>query len=92
MSQQQINKLRFSGKTAIVTGAGSGIGKAAAVKLATEGANVALFDLLDDRTAQAEAEINAIRLRQRPRLRRRYFGCRARRKSGAGNRGAVQDG
>ncbi|BFH63733.1 MULTISPECIES: SDR family oxidoreductase [Paenibacillus] len=61
MSQEQINKLRFAGKTAIITGAGSGIGKAAAVKMATEGANVALFDLLDDRTEQTEAEINAIR-------------------------------
>lgn len=61
MSQEQVNKLRFTGKTAIVTGAGSGIGKAAAIKMATEGANVALFDLLNDRTAQTEAEINAIR-------------------------------
>lgn len=52
---------RFQGKTAIITGAGSGIGKAAAVKLAAEGANVALFDLLDDRTSQTEAEINAMR-------------------------------
>ncbi|MDR0270113.1 SDR family NAD(P)-dependent oxidoreductase [Paenibacillus sp.] len=61
MSQEQVNKLRFTGKTVIVTGAGSGIGKAAAVKLAAEGAHVALFDLLDDRTSQTEAEINAIR-------------------------------
>ncbi|MCJ8010730.1 SDR family oxidoreductase [Paenibacillus sp. KQZ6P-2] len=61
MSQEQINKLRFSGKTAIVTGAGSGIGKATAIKMAKEGANVALFDLKDDRTAETEKEINAIR-------------------------------
>ncbi|MEK3734693.1 MULTISPECIES: SDR family oxidoreductase [Paenibacillus] len=54
-------KERFHGKTAIITGAGSGIGKAAALKLAAEGANVALFDLLDDRTNETEAEINAIR-------------------------------
>lgn len=52
---------RFQGKTAVVTGAGSGIGKAAAVKLAGEGAQVALFDLLDYRTEQAAREINAMR-------------------------------
>lgn len=52
---------RFYGKTAVITGAGSGIGKAAAVQLAKEGANVALFDLLDDRTNEVESEINSIR-------------------------------
>ncbi|WP_054958414.1 SDR family oxidoreductase [Paenibacillus dakarensis] len=52
---------RFTGKTAIITGAGSGIGRAAAVKLAREGANVALFDLKDERTKEAERELNAIR-------------------------------
>ena len=52
---------RFHGRTAIITGAGSGIGKAAAIQLAKEGANVALFDLLDDRTNKAESEINSIR-------------------------------
>ncbi|GIO61017.1 MULTISPECIES: SDR family oxidoreductase [Paenibacillus] len=61
MSQQQYNRQRFEGKTAIVTGAGSGIGKAAAIKLAQEGANVALFDLINERTSKTEAEINAIR-------------------------------
>ncbi len=56
-----MNRQRFEGKTVIVTGAGSGIGKAAAIKMASEGANVALFDLLNDRTSETEAEINAIR-------------------------------
>ncbi|MCM3782832.1 SDR family oxidoreductase [Neobacillus mesonae] len=51
---------RFNGKTAIITGAGSGIGRAAAVKLAQEGANVALFDLIDKRTEEAEQEIKKI--------------------------------
>ncbi|GJM77226.1 hypothetical protein HMSSN036_94420 [Paenibacillus macerans] len=61
MEGHQTNKRgRFEGKTAIVTGAGSGIGKAAAVKLAAEGAKVALFDLLDERTGQAEREINGL--------------------------------
>lgn len=59
MPERQTEHQRFQGKTAIVTGAGSGIGKAAAMKLASEGANVALFDLLDDRTQKAEQEINA---------------------------------
>lgn len=36
---------RFEGKTALLTGAASGIGKAAAVKLATEGAAVVVADL-----------------------------------------------
>jgi 3-oxoacyl-[acyl-carrier protein] reductase len=36
---------RFAGKTAVVTGGASGIGKAIAARLAKEGARVALFDL-----------------------------------------------
>lgn len=37
--------IRFSGKTAIVTGAASGIGRAIALRLASEGAAVAVFDI-----------------------------------------------
>jgi NAD(P)-dependent dehydrogenase (short-subunit alcohol dehydrogenase family) len=61
MSEEYMNTKRFEGQTAIVTGAGSGIGKASAIKLAQQGANVALFDLLNDRTSETEAEINRIR-------------------------------
>ncbi|WIV20895.1 SDR family NAD(P)-dependent oxidoreductase [Paenibacillus polygoni] len=64
MSSSSENGLRFSGKTAIVTGAGSGIGKAAALKLAKEGANIALFDLIDERTEETKQAIEQMRLGQ----------------------------
>ncbi len=47
---------RFSGKSAIVTGAGSGIGRATAVRLALEGAAVVATDISDDRLAELVAE------------------------------------
>lgn len=40
--------MRFEGKNALVTGAARGIGQAIAVKLAEEGANVALCDLKEE--------------------------------------------
>lgn len=48
---------RFTGKTAIITGAGQGIGFEIARKLATEGAAVLLNDIDDALTARAAAEI-----------------------------------
>lgn len=60
MAENHYNRQRFQGKTAIVTGAGSGIGKAAAIRLAKEGAKVALFDLMDERTRSTEHQINNI--------------------------------
>jgi NAD(P)-dependent dehydrogenase (short-subunit alcohol dehydrogenase family) len=46
---------RFTGKVAVVTGAGSGIGQATAVRLAAEGAAVACLDIAAD-AAAATAE------------------------------------
>ena len=51
----------LEGKTAIVTGAARGIGKAIALKLASEGANIALTDLVYNEAAQAvEDELKAM--------------------------------
>ena len=48
----------LEGKTALITGAARGIGKAIALKFASEGANIAFTDLVIDENGQAtEAEI-----------------------------------
>lgn len=50
----------LAGKTALVTGAARGIGKALALKFASEGANVAFTDLvIDENGKQTEEEIAA---------------------------------
>lgn len=48
---------RLEGKTCIVTGAAMGIGRAVAVRLAEEGANVVLGDIEKSLAAQASADI-----------------------------------
>ena len=51
----------LTGKTAIITGAARGIGKAIALKFASEGANIAFTDLVIDENGQAtEKEIIAL--------------------------------
>ena len=49
----------LSGKTAIVTGASSGIGRATAITLARAGAAVVLFARRKDRLAKVEADVKA---------------------------------
>jgi len=51
----------LEGKTALITGAARGIGKAIALKFASEGANIAFTDLVIDENGQTtEAEIAAL--------------------------------
>ena len=51
----------LTGKTALITGAARGIGKAIAIKFANEGANIAFTDLVIDENGKAtEAEISAL--------------------------------
>lgn len=51
--------MRFEGKTALVTGAAVGIGRATAVKLASEGAQVVAIDLNEEKLTALKEEIEA---------------------------------
>lgn len=50
---------RLKNKTCIVTGAALGIGRACVVRMAQEGARVALFDILDNEGRELERELRA---------------------------------
>ena len=52
--------MRLSGKSALVTGGGRGIGRAIALGLAAEGAEVAVLDVLGDAAAAVGREIEAL--------------------------------
>lgn len=51
---------RLSGRVALITGAGSGIGEATARRFAAEGARLALLDLQADRVRALAAELDAV--------------------------------
>ena len=57
---------RFEGRVAVVTGAGHGIGAAAARRLAREGATVAVCDIRQQHAEDTAAEINAAGGRSQP--------------------------
>ena len=48
---------RFTDKVVLVTGGGSGLGRAAAVRLASEGAKLALVDVSEKGLADSEAAV-----------------------------------
>jgi len=50
---------RFTGKVAVVTGAGSGIGQAVALRLAAEGASVAALDIAEEGLRSTVEQITA---------------------------------
>ncbi len=58
--QMSIHAGRFAGRTAIVTGGASGLGKAVAARIVAEGGTVALWDLNAETLAAAKDEVGAI--------------------------------
>ena len=68
-SRRPMSRLRD--KAALVTGAGSGIGRATAVLFASEGAGVACADLSHERAKETAAEIERLRRQGGRSLRRR---------------------
>ncbi|MDN4471816.1 SDR family NAD(P)-dependent oxidoreductase [Demequina zhanjiangensis] len=54
--EERITDGRFTGKTVIVTGAGSGIGRATASRIAREGGRVIALDISEDRLKEFAAE------------------------------------
>jgi len=59
LKEKKENVMKLRGKTALVTGGGRGIGRAIALGLAQEGAQVAVLDILADNAAAVAREIEA---------------------------------
>ncbi len=57
---------RLDGKVAVITGAGSGIGREAAIRFATEGASVVVADVADQAAAAVAREVTAAGGRAEP--------------------------
>ena len=51
---------RFAGRTAVVTGGASGLGKASAARIVAEGGKVVLWDLNEDALKAAAEEVGAV--------------------------------
>jgi NAD(P)-dependent dehydrogenase (short-subunit alcohol dehydrogenase family) len=51
--------MRLQGKTAVITGAGSGLGRESSLLFAREGANVVVTDLIESRALKVADEVNA---------------------------------
>ncbi|MBX9687456.1 MAG: SDR family oxidoreductase [Candidatus Obscuribacterales bacterium] len=51
--------MRFQGKVAVISGAGSGIGKACALRLAQEGCRIAALDINSDSIPELKKELSA---------------------------------
>jgi len=60
--EEQITEGRFTGQTVIVTGAGSGIGRATASRVAREGGRVIALDISEPRLAEFKAEHDGLEI------------------------------
>ncbi|SEJ23656.1 SDR family NAD(P)-dependent oxidoreductase [Demequina mangrovi] len=58
--EERITEGRFTGKTVVVTGAGSGIGRATASRVAREGGRVIALDISAERLADFKAELDGL--------------------------------
>ena len=57
--QSTYTKDRFHGKTVFITGGAGDFGKKCGLRMASEGANVALLDIIEDKLNKAKEEVRA---------------------------------